>query len=1106
VLPLYQHTDEQRIVRMLRALADPHGDPKIKSQVDVQVREWRMNPFEPHRIARLRLAAYQKTVVMKYIDNLIAWGDQLFSQGAGQGKIELINEATQLYILAQNILGTRPERLPERELPAEEIWVEDDLPDGATPIHRRGSPGGEPWTWVTNEPTPFSGSRAHQSGITTNIHGHGYRFENVGDAWRVEDGDKLFAYVYLDPDNLPELVVLTWWTQRNSNWYEHRAYWGPKDLSSDDIESLPEEVLDRLWGHRNFGPLPPAGEWVRLEVPPKQLRLEDQDVRGMSFTLRGGRATWDHVGRRVEPRTYSQLQSKLDTFSNALVKLENEFSLGGATSPNGGGSGANSLLKVGTSLYFCIPQNDQLLRYWDMVADRLFKIRHCQNIEGVAYRLPLFESPIEPGLLVRARAAGIDPSSALGDISSPLPHYRFGHMLQKALELCAELKSLGGALLSALEKTDAEALSNLRASNETAVLKAVRSIKEQQLEEATTALEGLHKTKEVTETRHRFYERSLADGMNPFEIVNLSLTGSSLFAQGVGLALDMVAGASHLFPDATAGVSGIASPVVTAKYGGANLGNAATSWADVAKAGASILGTGASMSATMGSFQRRADEWEHQEQVTAKELEQIDKQILAAEIRASIAQRDLDNHDKQIKASEEVEAFLREKYTNQELYDWTISQVSSVFFQTYRLAYDVAKRSERAYRFELGLGESNFIQGSYWGSLKRGLLSGEQLYLDLKRLEMAYLDQNRREYEITKHISLVLHDPLALIALKETGHCSVSLPEALFDMDYPGHYIRRIKSVSLTIPAVIGPYTSINCTLTLLKNKVRVDNNAEDDYKEDDHQDDRFIYDFGTVQSIATSHAQNDSGMFELNFRDERYLPFEGAGAVSEWRIDMPKVTNAFDFDTISDVILRINYSAREGGDLLRRKAMEAAQLPQPPKQETPGVVAALPAQENLRRLFSAKHEFFDEWNRFLKPADTSVEAESTLLLEIRPERLPFRFRGRKITINEVDLFLSLKDTHKPDDAEGRTYSQVYAAGTPLSVTVTPSPDGNRELRSDPALGGMPDATGVNVGGIDVGSADQPALQLSIKSVDIAAWAGGLEDLFIVCHYSVSSL
>ncbi len=65
------------------------------------------------------------------------------------------------------------------------------------------------------------------------------------------------------------------------------------------------------------------------------------------------------------------------------------------------------------TLYFCIPQNDKLLGYWDTVADRLYKIRHCMNIEGVVRQLALFEPPIDPGALVKAVAAGVDIGSAL---------------------------------------------------------------------------------------------------------------------------------------------------------------------------------------------------------------------------------------------------------------------------------------------------------------------------------------------------------------------------------------------------------------------------------------------------------------------------------------------------------------------------------------------------------------------------------------------------------------------------------------------------------------------------------------------------------------------
>src|SRR5262249_28876651 len=151
-----------------------------------------------------------------------------------------------------------------------------------------------------------------------------------------------------------------------------------------------------------------------------------------------------------------------------------------------------------------------------------------------------------------------------------------------------------------------------------------------------------------------------------------------------------------------------------------------------------------------------------------------------------------------------------------------------------------------------------------------------------RQLEQAYISQNKREYEITRNISLLLHDPVALIALKEAGQCIVEFPEALFDMDYPGQYLRRLKSVSLTIPCVAGPYTSINSTLTLLAHKVRTPPDlVGGSYPEDPNNDPRFQYTFAATQSIATSHAQNDSGMFELNFRDERYLPFETAGAIS---------------------------------------------------------------------------------------------------------------------------------------------------------------------------------------------------------------------------------
>src|SRR5436309_5351908 len=176
------------------------------------------------------------------------------------------------------------------------------------------------------------------------------------------------------------------------------------------------------------------------------------------------------------------------------------------------------------TFYFCIPKNDNLLGYWDTVADRLFKIRHCMNIEGVVRELPLFEPPIDPALLVRAAAAGIDIGSVLKDLNAALPHYRFGTMVQKAVELCNDVKALGAALLSALEKRDAEALALLRSSHEISLLKAVRQVREKQIDEANDALAGLNKSREVIKTRYDYYRGR--EFMNAAETAHLTLLGT----------------------------------------------------------------------------------------------------------------------------------------------------------------------------------------------------------------------------------------------------------------------------------------------------------------------------------------------------------------------------------------------------------------------------------------------------------------------------------------------------------------------------------------------------------------------------------------------------
>lgn len=168
-----------------------------------------------------------------------------------------------------------------------------------------------------------------------------------------------------------------------------------------------------------------------------------------------------------------------------------------------------TLRSLGKALYFCVPRNDKLLSYWDTVADRLFKIRNSLNFQGSFRQLALFEPPIDPAMLVRATAAGLDVGAIINGLNQPLPLVRFQYLVQKAADICQEVKSLGNSLLSAMEKDDGEAMAILRAKHERVVMEMVEHVRYGQLQEAIKSKEGLLKSLDLAVQRYTYYEQQL---------------------------------------------------------------------------------------------------------------------------------------------------------------------------------------------------------------------------------------------------------------------------------------------------------------------------------------------------------------------------------------------------------------------------------------------------------------------------------------------------------------------------------------------------------------------------------------------------------------------
>ncbi|PKO33992.1 MAG: hypothetical protein CVU34_10150 [Betaproteobacteria bacterium HGW-Betaproteobacteria-7] len=726
--------------------------------------------------------------------------------------------------------------------------------------------------------------------------------------------------------------------------------------------------------------------------------------------------------------SYLDLEQKWDDFANAWFDAS-----GPASSASTGASSTMLSDPLAPEpmgyLFFCIPINDKLISYWNIVQGRLFNVRHCRNIDGVARQLPLTDAPIDPELLARATAAGLDMESIISGLYAPPSHYRYAQLVARALDLANDVRAYGAAVLSALEKRDAETLALLRQTNEIELLNRVVEVRQLQVSEAEHNLAALRISRATVAARFEQIQRQMGKtekvapgeqeyvgedsplgrlaGGNALSSSNWGLIveeqrqldeqkHASVWTDADSIARLMSSGFNILA--SAANITSMSDPTKTSESlakAFTSLGSASGSVADSFRAIAQLHQTEASRQAAAASHIRRRDEWAYQGNQALRELRQIDRQILANEIRVALSKLEMQNHALQIEHAESIDDYLRTKFTNADLYEWMSSELANLQRVAYRMALDAARKAERAAVRELGVRRLDIIRSDHWGSRRASLLAGEQLLLDVKRLEIAYMERNRREFELTKHISLSRLDPVALMQLISAGICEVRLPEWLFDQDAPGHYQRRIKSLSLSIPCVVGPYTSVNLKATLIRSEIRIDASATDasDYPRQETMDDpRFELLYSASESICTSSGRDDAGLFEPSSRDERYLPFEHAGAISTWQLEWPGTVPAFDYASVRDVIFHIRYTARDGGSQLRQAALDHLSL-----------ATGSPVQPGL--LIDLRREFAQEWGRAV---DSGAQGTS-ITVSIGDAFFPYAFIGRSRSIMSIHLWTRVK-------------------------------------------------------------------------------------------------
>ena len=692
---------------------------------------YREDPFDPHAIAALRLTAYKKAVVMKYIDNLLDWGDSLFMQDSR----ESINEAVGLYVLAYNLLGPRPRVKTIK------------------------------------------------------------RFEEIG--------------------------------------------------------------------------------------------------------------------------TYEDFIEDYENDSEFMTEVEK------IVSGSGGAFVQSPHRNIITD--FCVPENEKFIGYWDLVEDRLFKIRHSQNFEGIYRQLALFSPPIEPSELVGAMASGGGISGALAELNVAVPHYRYPIVVAMAKEMAGNAISLGSSLLDAIEKRDAEKLANLQNTQERTILNLMTSIKEDEIEEVEKEIKALTESKTRVGARKTRYDNLIKEGLLLGESFEIAYKYISAGLRGAEAVFKTLQGFAKLIPDGLTGGAGLAaSPVAVAKWGSDQFAAAFEATGDTLECISEEMDRAGECAGKMAEYDRREEEWKFEKEAAISEEKEIQTQIDRGNIHLNSAKKELEIHKKTIENNMDIEYFYQSKFSNEALYNWMIGRLSSLYFQSYKVAYDMAKSAEKCLQYEIPSTDT-YITSTHWDSLRKGLLAGESLLLQIDQMDKSHLGQDSRFIEIEKTVSMKNTYPGSLLLLMARGACEFQLKEELFDRDYPGHYFRIIKTIELTVVTQreLEPYQSVNVTLIQLGNKtlLKPDMNGvkylmgRDGSEQPDTKTLRVNW--RANQQVAVSRVnERDAGMFYMDFIfDNRYFPFEGTGLVSSWRLEMPHANNPYLVNNnvldIDDVLIHIRYTAK---------------------------------------------------------------------------------------------------------------------------------------------------------------------------------------------------
>ena len=559
---------------------------------------------------------------------------------------------------------------------------------------------------------------------------------------------------------------------------------------------------------------------------------------------------------------------------------------------------------------FLPQQNEKLLGYWQTLEMRLFNLRNNLSIDGQPLSLPIFAAPADPAALLSAAAAASGGSKPLP--SADIPAMRFPQALDSARSLTGQLMQFGSTLQGLIERQDAEAMSELLQNQAGELMLSSLRMQEQALTELDAEKKTLEQSRAGAQSRFDSYRSLYDENVSAEEKRTMDLyLSSSVLSTSIGV-LDMAAAAADMAPN----VFGMA--VGGSRWGG--IPKAIGSGIGLAAAATKITADNISQSEAW----RRRQEWEIQKNNAESEVKQIDAQLEALAVRRTATEMQREHLEIQQAQTQAQLEFLQRKFSNKALYSWLRGRLASIYYRFYDLTAARCMMAEAAYGWQTNDTTTRYIKPGAWQSSNAGLMAGESLLLNLAEMEQAWLKWNHRTLKVTRTVSLAKvykeYDTPVNLAEKiaellkgsgsgsnpaETGLSMTTDKElyAAFNLkalkimeNYPDRLgkTRRIKQISVTLPALVGPYQDVRAVLSYGGSTKLPDG----------------------CKAIAVSHGMNDSGQFQLDFNDGHWLPFEGIPVDNDSSLflSFPKATEGEQkalLLSLSDIIIHIRYTIR---------------------------------------------------------------------------------------------------------------------------------------------------------------------------------------------------